>query len=161
MGQLIFGYTSDKWSRKGSLLVSTIILIVFTVMSAGSYGGNSISGLFSALTTYRFLVGIGIGGEYPAGSVSCSEATGKLKSGSRNRWFIMFTNVMIDWGSVFGAFVPYLVVVICKDRHLHLAWRLMLGIGAIPPLLLLIFRYKLKEPEEFTKCVTSYTYEFY
>lgn len=152
LGQLIFGYTSDKWSRKGSLLVSTLILIVFAALGAGSYGvGGTTSSLFAALTVYRFFVGIGIGGEYPAGSVSCSEATGELKSGSRNRWFILFTNVMIDWGFVIGAFVPYLLVIICTDRHLRLAWRLMLGLGVVPPVLLMLSRYKLKEPEEFTK----------
>lgn len=42
-------------------------------------------------------VGIGIGGEYPAGSVGAAESTGELKSGSRNLWFILFTNTMIDW----------------------------------------------------------------
>ncbi|CAD6502383.1 BgTH12-04975 [Blumeria graminis f. sp. triticale] len=148
LGQLIFGYTSDKWSRKGSLQLSTFILILFAAMGAGSYGGGTASGLFAALTAYRFLVGIGIGGEYPAGSVSCSEATGELKKGSRNRWFILFTNVMIDWGFVVGAFVPYVVVVISTDKHLRLAWRLMLGLGVVPPILLLMFRFKLKEPEE-------------
>jgi hypothetical protein len=45
-------------------------------------------------------------GEYPAGSTSCAESTGELKSGSRNMWFILFTNTMIDWGFVAGAFVP-------------------------------------------------------
>ena len=61
-GQLLFGYTSDKWSRKNSLLVSTIILIVFAALGAGSYGaGGSTQGLFAALTAYRFLVGVGIG----------------------------------------------------------------------------------------------------
>ena len=61
-GQLLFGYMSDKWSRKNSLLVSTIILIVFAALGAGSYGaGGSTQGLFAALTAYRFLVGVGIG----------------------------------------------------------------------------------------------------
>lgn len=106
-GQLIFGYTSDKWSRKGSLLVSTIIMTLFTALAAGSYGYHgSVTGMFAALTAWRFFVGIGIGGEYPAGSVACAEATGELKSGTRNKWFILFTNVMIDWGFVIGAFVP-------------------------------------------------------
>jgi hypothetical protein len=45
-------------------------------------------------------------GEYPAGSVGCAETSGELKSGTRNRWFILFTNTMIDWGFVIGAFVP-------------------------------------------------------
>jgi hypothetical protein len=49
-------------------------------------------------------------GEYPAGSVGCAESTGGLKKGSRNRWFILFTNSMIDFGFVIGAFVP------CKSK---------------------------------------------
>jgi MFS family permease len=62
VGQLVFGYTSDKWSRKWTLLLSTIILIVFAALSAGSYGaGGSVTGLLAALTAYRFLLGIGIG----------------------------------------------------------------------------------------------------
>lgn len=151
LGMLIFGYTSDKWSRSNSLLLSTIILIVFAALGAGAYGyKGSHQGLFAALTAYRFLVGIGIGGEYPAGSVACSEATGELKSGTRNRWFILFTNVMIDWGFVFGAFIPWLMVIIFKD-NLGGAWRVSLGLGVVPPLLLLWLRIKLKEPEEFKR----------
>lgn len=139
LGQLVFGYTSDKWSRKNSLLLSTVILIVFTALAAGSYGaGGSVQGMFAALTAYRFLVGIGIGGEYPAGSVACSEATGELKTGTRNRWFILFTNVMIDWGFVIGAFVPYILVVICTSDHLRAAWRISLGLGVLPPMILLV-----------------------
>lgn len=152
VGQLVFGYTSDKWSRSNSLLLSTIILIVFAALGAASYGFHgSTQGMFAALTAYRFLVGIGIGGEYPAGSVACSESTGELKAGTRNRWFIMFTNVMIDWGFVIGAFIPYLLVVICTEKHLRAAWRISLGLGVVPPLLLLYLRIKLKEPEEFKR----------
>ena len=56
---LIFGYTSDKWSRKNSLLVSTVCLALFTALAAGSYGyKGSIQGMFAALTAWRFLVGV-------------------------------------------------------------------------------------------------------
>jgi MFS family permease len=152
VGQLFFGYLSDKWSRTNSLLLSTVILIVFAALGAGAYGFHgTATGMFAALTAYRFLVGIGIGGEYPAGSVACSEATGELKAGTRNRWFIIFTNTMIDIGFVVGAFIPYLMVVICTDKHLRLAWRLSLGLGVVPPLLLLYLRLKLQEPEEFKR----------
>jgi len=134
------------------LLVSTIILFVFTALCAGAYGaGGNIEGLFAALTAYRFFLGIGIGGEYPAGSVSAAEASGELKSGTRNFWFIMFTNVAIDWGFVIGAFVPYVVVLITTTDHLRLAWRLALGLGVIPPFLLFLLRLKLREPEEFQR----------
>lgn len=64
IGNLVFGWTSDHWSRKWSLFVSTMVVILFAILSTGSYGANgSIEGLFAALTAYRFFLGIGIGGE--------------------------------------------------------------------------------------------------
>ncbi|KAI9732780.1 MAG: hypothetical protein M1834_003718 [Cirrosporium novae-zelandiae] len=152
VGQLLFGVTSDYWSRKWSLLISTCILFVFAALCAGAYGANgSVPGMFAALTAYRFFLGIGIGGEYPAGSVACAESSGELKYGHRNRWFIMFTNVQIDFGFVVGALVPMIIVLITSEDHLRLAWRLCLGLGVIPPLSLLYLRLKLNEPEEFNR----------
>lgn len=62
IGQLFFGWLSDHYSRKWSLMISTCILIVFAALCAGAYGyhGN-VNGLFAALAAYRFLIGIGIG----------------------------------------------------------------------------------------------------
>ncbi|KAJ5717757.1 Glycerophosphodiester transporter GIT2 [Penicillium malachiteum] len=152
VGMLIFGYTSDHWSRKWSLMISTIILFVFAALAAGSYGWHgSDYGLFAALTAYRFFMGIGIGGEYPAGSVACAENTGELKEGHRNRWFIMFTNFQIDTAYVLSAFIPMILCLICGEHHLRAAWRISLGLGVIPPLSLVYLRYKMNEPEEFNR----------
>lgn len=152
LGQLIFGYTSDHYSRKWSLMVSTCILILFAALAAGSYGVHgSATGLFAALTVYRFFLGIGIGGEYPAGSVAAAESTGELKHGHRNRWFIMFTNVQIDAGFVVAALVPMIVVLATSENHLRAAWRICLALGVIPPLSLFYLRLKLKEPEEYNR----------
>lgn len=152
VGMLIFGYTSDHWSRKWSLMISTIILFIFAALCAGAYGANgNIYGLFAALTAYRFFIGIGIGGEYPAGSVACAENTGELEEGHRNWWFIMFTNFQIDFAFVISAFVPMILVLIFTEDHLRAAWRVALGLGVIPPLSLLYLRYKMNEPEEFNR----------
>ncbi|MCJ1312540.1 hypothetical protein MMC25_006214 [Agyrium rufum] len=152
VGQLFFGWLSDNYSRKQALLISTIILIFFAILGAGAYGAHgSTAGLFAALTAYRFFLGIGIGGEYPAGSVACAESTGELKEGHRNRWFIMFTNVQIDFGFVISTLVPMIVVLACTENHLRAAWRICLALGAIPPLSLLYLRLKLQEPEEFKR----------
>ncbi|KAI5296117.1 hypothetical protein KEM52_005578 [Ascosphaera acerosa] len=152
VGQLFFGVLSDHYSRKWSLMASTLILILFAILCTASYGaGGSIEGMLAALTAYRFFLGIGIGGEYPAGSVACAESTGELKEGHRNRWFVLFTNFQIDFGFVVSAIVPMIVVLITTENHLRLAWRIMLGLGVIPPLSLLYLRFKLNEPEEFNK----------
>ncbi len=102
VGQLVFGYLSDKWSRMNSLILSTVLLLIFTALTAGPYFGGSAVGMFNILTAWRFLVGVGIGGEYPAGSVGCAESTSDLKSGTRNMWFILFTNTMIDLVRLFS-----------------------------------------------------------
>ncbi|KAL6714290.1 glycerophosphoinositol permease [Lecanora helva] len=151
VGQLFFGWISDNYSRKWALVISTVLLFIFAALSAGSYGGGTIHGMLAALTAWRFLLGIGIGGEYPAGSVACAESTGELKEGHRNRWFIMFTNVQIDIGIVASSFVPMIVVLACTESHLRAAWRICLGLGVIPPLSLIYLRLKLNEPEEFNR----------
>lgn len=151
-GQLLFGVLSDYWSRKWSLLISTVVLIIFSALSAGAYGaGGSLGGMLAALTAYRFLVGIGIGGEYPAGSVGAAESTGELKKGHRNRWFILFTDFQIDLGFVAGVLVPMILVLIFGENHLRAAWRVALGLGVVPPLSLFYLRLKLKEPEEYNR----------
>ncbi|KZF21016.1 MFS general substrate transporter [Xylona heveae TC161] len=152
VGMLIFGYTSDHYSRKWSLMASTIILIIFAALAAGAWGAHhSLGGMLAALTAYRFLLGIGIGGEYPAGSVACAESSGELKAGTRNRWFILFTNVQIDFGFVISAFVPLVLVWICGEDHLRAAWRISLGLGVIPPMSLFYLRLKLQEPEAYKR----------
>ncbi|KAJ2896708.1 major facilitator superfamily domain-containing protein [Zalerion maritima] len=156
VGQLLFGWLADHWSRTNSLMISTVILIVFTALAAGSYYHGEAAGMFSMLTAWRFFVGIGIGGEYPAGSVGCAESTGELKRGQRNTWFILFTNSMIDWGFVFGAFVPYVVAAACRDKHGSTIWRTSLGIGVVFPLVLFVLRLRLKEPEEFQRNSMKY-----
>lgn len=83
--------------------------------------------------------------------MGCAESTGELESGTRNRWFILFTNVQIDLGFVVAAIVPMIVVLITTERNLGTAWRVCLGLGIIPPLSLLYLRLKLQEPESYKR----------
>ncbi|KAL1899852.1 glycerophosphoinositol permease [Sporothrix stenoceras] len=151
VGQLFFGVLADRWSRTNSLLVSTVILFVFTALAAGSYYHGDTIGMFNMLAAWRFFVGIGIGGEYPAGSVGCAESTGEIRSGWRHFVFILFTNSIIDFGFVIGAFVPYVVAAACHNGHLGTQWRTSLGIGTVFPLVLFVMRLFVKENEEFNR----------
>lgn len=153
VGQLFFGYVADYHSRKIGMIASTIILILFTILAAGAWGadGGYGYGMLAALTAYRFFLGIGIGGEYPAGSVAAAEASQQLGRGKRNRWFVLFTNFMIDTGFVVSAFVPLVLLWICGEDHLTPVWRVTLGIGAIPPCSLLVLRFFFNENPQFRK----------
>lgn len=44
-----------------------------------------------------------------------------------------------------------IVILITGQNNLNTAWRVSLGLGAIPPLSLLWLRIKLQEPEEFKR----------
>lgn len=152
VGQLFFGYVADYHSRKVAMIASTLILIIFAILCSGSWGaGGSVSGMLAALTLYRFFLGIGIGGEYPLGSVACAELSALLPPGKRNRYFCWFTNFMIDAGFVISSFVPMVLLWICTPDHLTPVWRITLGIGAIPPISLFFMRLQYDEGEQFQK----------
>lgn len=71
VGMLAWGYIIDRFGRKTGMFSASIIVIVFTALSAGAYGANgSVKGMLQALIAYRCLAGVGIGAEYPAGSCS-------------------------------------------------------------------------------------------
>lgn len=56
----------------------------------------------------RFLLGIGVGAEYPCGSVAASEQSEEsgVAKNAQHRWFALATNSMIDFGFVVSSFVP-------------------------------------------------------
>lgn len=151
LGQLGFGYISDRYARKGGMITANIMLILFTVLCAVATWGKTPNGLFAALTTFRFFLGIAIGAEYPTSSVIASEFANQLPSGSRNRYFVWFTNSSIDVGFVTAAFVPMVLLWIFKPHNLEPVWRLTLGLGAIPPFALFFMRRKMTNSESFQK----------
>ncbi|CCE62873.1 hypothetical protein TPHA_0D02360 [Tetrapisispora phaffii CBS 4417] len=155
VGQLLFGYLSDNYNRKFSMLLGTSLLILFSILCAGAWGvhtsGTEPGGLFAAITAYRFFLGIAIGSEYSSSSPAAAEASNLLPKEKRNRYFIWFTNFMIDFGFVIAAFVPLVLVWICGEKHLTPVWRITIGLGAIPPFSLFFMRLKYKESERFNK----------
>lgn len=136
------------------MIFASLWLALFSVLISGAWGaGGSIPGLFAALEAYRFLQGIAIGAEYPAGSVAASENTESKDVNPRRQqlYFVLSTNSMIDLGFVAATLVALILYQIFGEKHLVWVWRLTLGLGAIPPLAVLFFRVKMAEPEHYRK----------
>jgi len=153
LGMLFFGYFVDRYGRKYGMLTSSCIMIVGSALCASAKGaGGSISGMFAALIVYRFITGIGIGGEYPSGSVASSEATAEdgISSRVQHMLFTLSTNTMIDVGFVVAAFVPLVLLWIFGESHLRAVWRLTFGLGIVPAVLVLLWRLRLpREPTRY------------
>jgi MFS family permease len=149
VGMIVFGYLCDKIGRKTPLLLASCMLIIFSALCTGAYVNGSISGMITAMVVYRFFLGVGIGGEYPASSTAASEGTAQTKKGRRHALFVFATNFVIDMGWIISAFVPWLLLVICGMNNLGVVWRLSLGLGIICPAVMLVFRWKLEEPEAY------------
>jgi MFS transporter, PHS family, inorganic phosphate transporter len=74
VGQLVFGFLADVYGRRKLYGVELIITIAATfgvlMCSSGKNGSMAIQGWFIA---WRFVMGIGIGADYPLSAVFCSE----------------------------------------------------------------------------------------
>ncbi|KAJ7123705.1 MFS Git1p-related glycerophosphoinositol and glycerophosphocholine permease [Mycena epipterygia] len=154
LGMLAFGWISDKIGRKFGMMTAAGIVAFFSALSAASSGANhSVHGLLAMLITCRFFLGIGIGAEYPCGSVSASEQTeGKaIAKNAQHRWFALATNCSIDFGWCVSAFIPLLMFWICGPNHLRAVWRLSLGLGFFPAIAVFIWRWTMEEPELYKK----------
>lgn len=151
IGMLIFGYLSDILGRKSGMIIATVIVLVFTALSAGSYYKGNHAQMVDMLIAWRFFTGIGIGAEYPTGSVAAAEKTEEMPKKFQHGPFIFVTNFAIDMGFVAAAFLGVLLVWICGQNHERLIWRLVLGLGVVPCLIVLPFRLVMEQSRTFQK----------
>ncbi|KAH9046851.1 MFS Git1p-related glycerophosphoinositol and glycerophosphocholine permease [Lactarius hengduanensis] len=154
VGMLIFGWVSDKIGRKFGMMAATGIVALFSALSAASSGAHhSANGMLAMLCACRFLLGIGVGAEYPCGSVAASEQSEEegISKNARHRWFALATNTMIDLGFVISSFVPLVLFWIFGNDHLRAVWRLSLGLGVIPALAVLVWRLNMQNPTHYKK----------
>ncbi|RHZ76890.1 hypothetical protein Glove_187g118 [Diversispora epigaea] len=150
-GQLVFGLFADIYGRKKMYGLELSIMIFATIGSALSADAFAVS-IWGELMFWRFILGIGIGGDYPLSAVITSEfATLKRRGAMMAAVF-----AMQGFGILSAAIVSVVILVIYQDRiskdlsYIDHVWRLVLGFGVVPAIVALYFRLTVPETPRFT-----------
>ncbi|KAF8512253.1 phosphate permease [Gautieria morchelliformis] len=154
-GQLLFGWLADVVGRKRMYGVELCVIIVATFGQAIAGRAHAIS-IIGVLVVWRFIQGVGIGGDYPLSAVISSEFASRRTRGR------LMTAVFAaqGWGQFAAAIVSAICLVAFKPQiqrdtssnpvHLDFVWRLIIGLGAVPGAVALYFRLTIPETPRFT-----------
>ena len=140
VGAFVFGRMADVWGRKKMYGLEATIMAVGSIASAFSPN-------FTWLIVSRFVMGLGIGGDYPVSAVIMSEYANRKDRGK----LVGMVFSMQAVGLILGPIVA-LTLVASGIGH-DIAWRLMLGLGAIPAMAVIYFRRRMPESPRYVSQV--------
>ncbi len=136
IGAVLFGRIADMLGRKRIYGSEVLVLAVGAVASAFSPNVWWLIG-------FRFILGIGIGGDYPVSSTIMGEYAGKRTRGL----LITMVFAMQAAGLVVG---PALAAALLATGLSHdLTWRLLLAFGAVPAMAVFCMRRRMAETPRF------------
>ena len=132
LGAFVFGRIADLLGRK------RVYWLVAAIMVVGALG-SALSPSFWVLIVFRFVLGFGVGGDYPVSAVLMSEYANR-----RDRGKLVG---MVFSTQALGLIVGPLIALLLLGAGVSdgLAWRIMLGLGAIPAAAVVYLRRKMPE----------------
>jgi MFS family permease len=133
-GGLFFGVLGDRIGRAKTMMITILLYSLCTGLSA-----LSVSVWDFAL--YRFLTGLGVGGEFAVGVALVAEV---MPEHARARCLALL-QALSAIGNISAALLGLYMGQL--EQSGVSAWRIMFVIGAAPALLALVIRRRLKEPE--------------
>jgi len=140
LGALLFGRLMDRLGRKRMYGAEVAVLVVGALASACAWN-------FSSLLVFRLLVGFGVGGDYATSAVITSEYANQKARGR----LIGTVFAMQGFGLIAGPAVAS--ILLGAGVGTGVAWRLMLGLGAIPAASVVYLRRRIKETPRYAMSV--------
>lgn len=133
LGGVLFGIMADKFGR---VRVFTYTIFLFAIGTVLTGFATSIEEVY----IYRFIAGLGAGGEYGIGMALVAEAWPKHKQGRASSY--------VSVGAQYGVILAALLSAIILPT---LGWRALFFVGGIPVIFAFIVRRKLDESPEWLK----------
>jgi MFS transporter, PHS family, inorganic phosphate transporter len=132
VGALVFGRYADKVGRKRVYWLVAAIMIVGAV-------GSAFSQSFWMLIAFRFVLGVGVGGDYPVSAVMVSEYANRKDRG-RLVGMVFGTQAL---GLIIGPLIA--LALLGSGASDDVAWRVLLGLGAVPAAAVMYLRCRMPE----------------
>ncbi|MGC8539491.1 MAG: MFS transporter [Phycisphaerae bacterium] len=132
IGAILFGTLADRIGRKSVYGLEAILMTVGALGSAFSFG-------VWQLVLWRVIMGLGIGGDYPLSAVIMSEYANRQDRGKMVG--MVFSCQAI--GFLAGPIV--ILTLLAAGVNHDLAWRIALGIGALPAAGVILLRRAMPE----------------
>ncbi|MEX2215293.1 MAG: MFS transporter [Phycisphaeraceae bacterium] len=139
-GGLFFGVLGDRIGRAKTMMITILVYSLCTGLSAISVG-------FADFAFYRFITGLGVGGEFAVGVALVAEV---MPERARPHALALL-QALSAIGNVSAALISMGMGGLVERGVIESVWRPMFIIGAVPALLALVIRAKLKEPEAWQK----------
>ncbi|WP_263358148.1 MFS transporter [Acidicapsa ligni] len=147
IGALLFGRIADIVGRK------RIYGVEMLVLAAGA-AACALSPNIWWLIGFRFILGIGIGGDYPVSATIISEYAGKAHRGM----LITLVFAMQAAGLIFGPLLA--AALLTTHLSYNVVWRILISIGALPALAVYRARRHLKETPRFLEAAGLHGLEY-
>jgi MFS transporter, PHS family, inorganic phosphate transporter len=136
VGAFVFGRIADVLGRRNVYITVAVIMVIGALASA--FAPNLV-----LLIAARFVLGLGIGGDYPVSAVMMSEFSNRHDRGR----LVGLVFSMQAVGLIVGPLVG--LVLLTSGMSSGLTWRIMLGLGALPAAAVIYFRSKMPESPRF------------
>ncbi|MCP2182889.1 MFS transporter [Prauserella alba] len=132
-GAMFFGALADRFGRVRILTYSILLFAIFTGLTALSQG-------FTEMAIFRFVAGMGIGGEFGIGMALAAEAFPAIKRARATS----LVGVGFQLGVLLAAFLSAPVIS-------WWGWQGLFVIGILPAVIAIVLRMRLAEPDAFVK----------
>jgi MFS family permease len=139
-GGVLFGILGDRIGRAKTMMLTILFYSLFTGLSVLSTGVWDFS-------MYRFLTGLGVGGQFAVGVALVAETMPDRARPYALGWLQALSAV----GNMLAALIGILLGHLEETGAVGSAWRWMFVVGALPAFLCLAIFRRLKEPEQWQR----------